>query len=142
MVSPGTPHTMQNCTLLRDPAEDVSHFREHGGHVLVGTPGRIDDVLKRCTFMDARRLEVWQPLFGKKLTSDKSTASHNNMTWKHQLHVFALQALPCLMHLGVRAFSRLLFYTYLAYSTDPTSHTLLACTQARFANLAHGVNIE
>lgn len=45
-------------TPVRDPAEDVSHFKEHGGQVLVGTPGRIDDVLKRCPLMDTRRLEV------------------------------------------------------------------------------------
>mmetsp|Transcript_28156 Transcript_28156/g.76011 ORF Transcript_28156/g.76011 Transcript_28156/m.76011 type:complete len:725 (+) Transcript_28156:79-2253(+) len=41
-----------------DPAEDILRFREQGGHVLVGTPGRIDDVLKRCPLMDTRRLEV------------------------------------------------------------------------------------
>ncbi len=41
-----------------DPAADVSAFKARGGHVLIGTPGRIDDVIKRCTAMDLRRLEV------------------------------------------------------------------------------------
>ncbi|KAF5839103.1 DEAD-domain-containing protein [Dunaliella salina] len=41
-----------------DLAQDILRFREQGGHVLVGTPGRIDDVLKRCPLMDTRRLEV------------------------------------------------------------------------------------
>ncbi|GAX83788.1 hypothetical protein CEUSTIGMA_g11213.t1 [Chlamydomonas eustigma] len=43
-----------------DPALDVSHFKEQGAHVLVGTPGRIDDVIKRCgtSIMDFKRLEV------------------------------------------------------------------------------------
>lgn len=50
-----------SCLLLvggTDPATDVALFRERGGHVLVGTPGRLDDVMKRCGDMDARRLEV------------------------------------------------------------------------------------
>jgi hypothetical protein len=42
----------------RDPAKDVAAFRAHGGHVLVGTPGRIDDIIKRCPAMDLKRLEV------------------------------------------------------------------------------------
>ncbi|GFR50915.1 hypothetical protein Agub_g13233, partial [Astrephomene gubernaculifera] len=41
-----------------DPAQDVAAFKAHGGHVLVGTPGRIEDILKRCPAMDLRRLEV------------------------------------------------------------------------------------
>ena len=42
----------------RDPAIDVSHFKDHGAHILVGTPGRIDDIMKRCTVMEFKRLEV------------------------------------------------------------------------------------
>lgn len=43
----------------RDPAEDVARLKEAGAHVLVGTPGRIDDVLKRCAgVLDLKRFEV------------------------------------------------------------------------------------
>ena len=42
-----------------DPAQDVSAFKARGGHVLVGTPGRIEDVLKRCATVDLRRMEGW-----------------------------------------------------------------------------------
>ena len=45
-------------SLCSDPSVDVAHFKEHGAHVLVGTPGRIDDIMKRCTTMDFKRLEV------------------------------------------------------------------------------------
>ena len=45
-------------SLCSDPAVDVAHFKEHGAHVLVGTPGRIDDIMKRCATMDFKRLEV------------------------------------------------------------------------------------
>lgn len=38
----------------RDPSADVAAFKDGGGHVLVGTPGRLDDVMQRCTFMDLR----------------------------------------------------------------------------------------
>lgn len=41
-----------------DPALDVANFKSQGGHVLIGTPGRLDDIIKRCTVMDLRRLEV------------------------------------------------------------------------------------
>ncbi|GLC71280.1 hypothetical protein PLESTF_001098500 [Pleodorina starrii] len=41
-----------------DPAQDVAAFKARGAHVLVGTPGRIEDVLKRCSAVDLRRLEV------------------------------------------------------------------------------------
>lgn len=33
-------------------------FRREGGQVLIGTPGRLSDFMKRCTALDARRLEV------------------------------------------------------------------------------------
>ncbi|GLI62786.1 hypothetical protein VaNZ11_005533 [Volvox africanus] len=42
----------------RDPAQDVAALKARGAHVLVGTPGRIEDILKRCSAMDLRRLEV------------------------------------------------------------------------------------
>ncbi|KAG1653913.1 hypothetical protein FOA52_003829 [Chlamydomonas sp. UWO 241] len=41
-----------------DPAEDVARFKASGAAVLIGTPGRIDDVMKRCALMDLRQLEV------------------------------------------------------------------------------------
>ncbi|KAG2492424.1 hypothetical protein HYH03_009367 [Edaphochlamys debaryana] len=41
-----------------DPAQDVAAFKARGAHVLVGTPGRIEDTLKRCAAIDLRRLEV------------------------------------------------------------------------------------
>lgn len=44
--------------LLSDPLEDVQRFKETGAHVIIGTPGRIDDVIKRCPVMEFKRLEV------------------------------------------------------------------------------------
>ncbi|KAI7845551.1 hypothetical protein COHA_000842 [Chlorella ohadii] len=41
-----------------DPAADVAAFKESGGHVLVGTPGRLDDIMQRCSTMDLRTVEV------------------------------------------------------------------------------------
>ncbi|KAK9812827.1 hypothetical protein WJX72_004361 [[Myrmecia] bisecta] len=41
-----------------DPREDVNCFKEKGGQVVVGTPGRIADILKRCPAMDLKRVEV------------------------------------------------------------------------------------
>lgn len=43
----------------RDPAADVSAFKSSGGHILIGTPGRLDDILKRLgTACDTKQLEV------------------------------------------------------------------------------------
>lgn len=42
----------------RDPIADVAAFKEQGGHVLVGTPGRLHDVFERSDVLDAKRLEV------------------------------------------------------------------------------------
>ena len=43
----------------RDPLADVAAFKAQGGHVLVGTPGRLSDVFERAEgTLDARRLEV------------------------------------------------------------------------------------
>ncbi|WIA21353.1 hypothetical protein OEZ85_000576 [Tetradesmus obliquus] len=42
-----------------DPAEDVAAFKAAGGNILVGTPGRLHDVMKRLgTALDTRKLEV------------------------------------------------------------------------------------
>lgn len=50
-----------------DPAADAARLKENGAHVLVGTPGRLDDVLRRCcgdgvggatSGLDLRRVEV------------------------------------------------------------------------------------
>ncbi|PSC74559.1 DEAD-box ATP-dependent RNA helicase 18 isoform A [Micractinium conductrix] len=41
-----------------DPAVDVGSFKENGGHVLIGTPGRLDDIMQRCSTMDLRTVEV------------------------------------------------------------------------------------
>jgi len=54
----GIPESIPLPPPCSDPAVDVSHFKDHGAHILVGTPGRIDDMMKRCTFMDFKRLEV------------------------------------------------------------------------------------
>lgn len=32
----------------------MAAFKESGGHVLVGTPGRLDDIMQRCATMDLR----------------------------------------------------------------------------------------
>ena len=44
--------------VYRDPAEDVAAFKQDGGQVLIGTPGRLSDFMKRCAAVDTRRLEV------------------------------------------------------------------------------------
>lgn len=41
-----------------DPTQDVATFKDQGGNILIGTPGRIDDIMKRCSSMDTKRLEV------------------------------------------------------------------------------------
>eukprot|EP00884_Botryococcus_braunii_P021246 jgi/Botrbrau1/7805/Bobra.0159s0233.1 len=41
-----------------DPTVDAADFRERGGKVLVGTPGRLADVMKRCPGMELKRVEV------------------------------------------------------------------------------------
>ena len=42
----------------RAPAADVAAFHEHGGNILIGTPGRLSDIIKRTTTMDLKHLEV------------------------------------------------------------------------------------
>ena len=43
----------------RDPAADVSQLKQGQCHLLVGTPGRLDDVLQRCAgFLDLKTVEV------------------------------------------------------------------------------------
>eukprot|EP00899_Mesostigma_viride_P014675 jgi/Mesvir1/23208/Mv22670-RA.1 len=39
-------------------AADVAKFKEEGAHMLVGTPGRLNDIITRCPSLDLRRLEV------------------------------------------------------------------------------------
>jgi hypothetical protein len=33
-------------------------MRQNGAHVLVGTPGRLDDIMTRCAALSVRRLEL------------------------------------------------------------------------------------
>lgn len=47
------------CCFCSDPAADVSAFKSSGGHILIGTPGRLDDIMKRLgTALDTKQLEV------------------------------------------------------------------------------------
>jgi len=41
-----------------DPLADVAAFAARGAHVLVGTPGRLADLVQRAGALDLRRLEV------------------------------------------------------------------------------------
>ena len=36
----------------------MERFKAAGGQVLIGTPGRLADLMRRCACMDVRRLEV------------------------------------------------------------------------------------
>jgi ATP-dependent RNA helicase DDX55/SPB4 len=36
----------------------VASLRSNGGHILIGTPGRLDDLLQKCSFLDLRSFEV------------------------------------------------------------------------------------
>ncbi len=38
--------------------QDIYDFQQKGGNILVGTPGRLDDLLKRSQIFDTRELEV------------------------------------------------------------------------------------
>lgn len=42
----------------RDPATDVETLRTTGANLLVGTPGRLDDILQRCSFLDLKTTEI------------------------------------------------------------------------------------
>lgn len=44
--------------VCRDPAADTGAFQQHGGNILIGTPGRLSDIIKRTSSMDLKRLEV------------------------------------------------------------------------------------
>ena len=44
--------------MCRDPLLDVSAFNAQGGNVIIGTPGRLSDVMKRCESLDCKNLEV------------------------------------------------------------------------------------
>ena len=37
---------------------DVKLFEERGGNVLIGTPGRLSDVMRRSKLVDSKSLEV------------------------------------------------------------------------------------
>lgn len=37
---------------------DVTAFQENGGNVIIGTPGRVADVMKRSSTLDTKQLEV------------------------------------------------------------------------------------
>ncbi|GBG92442.1 hypothetical protein CBR_g55379 [Chara braunii] len=41
-----------------DVAADVASFNQEGAQILIGTPGRLDDIMDRCTTMELRKLEV------------------------------------------------------------------------------------
>lgn len=41
-----------------DVGQDVQQFLSEGGQVIIGTPGRVDDIMKRCAAMDLKKLEV------------------------------------------------------------------------------------
>jgi ATP-dependent RNA helicase DDX55/SPB4 len=42
-----------------DPSEDVVKFKSQGAWLIIGTPGRIDDMIKRCSsLMDLKRVEM------------------------------------------------------------------------------------
>lgn len=42
----------------RDPQEDINKLRDEGCTFLIGTPGRIDDIFARCSFLDVKTVEV------------------------------------------------------------------------------------
>lgn len=42
----------------RDPSTDVESLRSRGANFLVGTPGRLDDILQRCSFLDLKTTEI------------------------------------------------------------------------------------
>jgi len=44
--------------MCRDPSVDVAALRVDGTNILIGTPGRIDDILQRCSFLNLRSFEV------------------------------------------------------------------------------------
>ena len=43
---------------VRDPTADVATLQAGGAGILVGTPGRLGDILQRCPFLDLRLMEV------------------------------------------------------------------------------------
>jgi ATP-dependent RNA helicase DDX55/SPB4 len=51
---------MQSALLVggTDPSADVAALKSQGGHLLIGTPGRLDDVVQRCSFLDMKTVEV------------------------------------------------------------------------------------
>lgn len=50
--------------LCSDPSNDVTAFKSCGGNILIGTPGRLDDIMKRLGgAMDVKKLEVLVRVF-------------------------------------------------------------------------------
>ena len=41
-----------------DPVENIKMFQKQGAHIVVGTPGRLDDLLQRKNIFNAKELEV------------------------------------------------------------------------------------
>jgi ATP-dependent RNA helicase DDX55/SPB4 len=41
-----------------DPLEDIKLFQKQGAHIVVGTPGRLDDLLQRKNLFNSKELEV------------------------------------------------------------------------------------
>ena len=61
LLEAGKPASRARAMLLvggTDAAADAKRFAELGAAALVGTPGRLDDVMVRCKAMDLRRVEL------------------------------------------------------------------------------------
>ncbi|KAI8904829.1 P-loop containing nucleoside triphosphate hydrolase protein [Gorgonomyces haynaldii] len=41
-----------------DVKNDVEHFQKEGGHIVIGTPGRLDELLKRTQIFNIKEVEV------------------------------------------------------------------------------------
>jgi ATP-dependent RNA helicase DDX55/SPB4 len=50
--------TQMLCIGGTDPRVDIETFKKHGAHILIGTPGRLDDLLKRTTVFNTKELEA------------------------------------------------------------------------------------
>lgn len=51
---------LRHATLVggSDPSEDVALLRKSGAHLLIGTPGRLSDVLRRAPWLDCKSFEA------------------------------------------------------------------------------------
>lgn len=50
-----------------DVGGDVRRLKEEGANVLIGTPGRLDDIMERTSFLELKRLEV-RPNIGENVS--------------------------------------------------------------------------